>query len=75
MALTSILCKFLEHIMAPNLHTHLDKHGWLAHYQHSFRRKHSCESQLLITTTDFYRTMESGGITDAIVLDWTHSTK
>ena len=69
-ALTSILCKSLEHIMASNLHKHLDKHGWLAHYQHGFRRKRSCESQLLITTTDFYRTMEDGGITDAIVLDF-----
>ena len=70
MALTSILCKTLEHIVASNLHKHLDKHGWLAHYQHGFRRKRSCETQLLITTTDFYRTMETGGITDAIVLDF-----
>ena len=61
--------KTLEH-MDSNLHKHLNRHEWLAHNQHGFCQKYSCESQLLITTTDLYRTMESGGITDAIVLNF-----
>ena len=43
---------------------------YTTHYQHGFRRKRSCKSQLLITTTDLFRTMESEGITDAVVLDF-----
>ena len=69
-ALTSILCKSLEHIFASHLHKHLEKHSWLVSFQHGFRKFRSCETQLLITMTDFFQTMESGGITDAVVLDF-----
>ena len=69
-ALTSILCKTLEHIISSNINDHLERHSWLACFQHGFRKFRSCESQLLITTTDIFNTMESGGITDTVVLDF-----
>ena len=69
-ALTSILCKTLEHIISSNINDHLERHSWLACFQHGFRKFQSCESQLLITTTDIFNTMESRGITDAVVLDF-----
>ena len=38
--------------------------------QHSFRSKHSCESQLLITTDEFIQNFESETQTDVVVLDF-----
>jgi hypothetical protein len=34
---------------------HLDKHNILVDFQHGFRNKQSCESQLVITTEDIAR--------------------
>ena len=42
--LTSILCKVLEHIIAMNVVSHMDKHNLLYDLQHSFRSKRSCET-------------------------------
>ena len=41
----------------------------LTHVQHRFRSKHSCESQLLITTDEFIQNFESKTQTDVVVLD------
>ena len=38
--------------------------------QHGFRSKHSCESQLLITTDEFIQNFESKTQTDVVVLDF-----
>ena len=38
--------------------------------QHDFRSKHSCESQLLITTDEFIQNFESKTQTDVVVLDF-----
>ena len=46
-SLTSVCCKVLEHILTSNIMTHLELHGILCHQQHGFRRKRSCETQLL----------------------------
>ena len=51
-SLTSVCCKMLEHIVLKHIRNHLDNHGILNKRQHGFRRKHSTESQLLITLHD-----------------------
>ena len=38
--------------------------------QHGFRSKHSCESQLLITTDEFIQNFEGKTQTDVVVLDF-----
>ena len=69
-ALTCILCKTLEHIIASNLHCHLEEHGFLSDAQHGFRKLRSCETQLYATLQDFFDTLEAGGRLDAVVLDF-----
>jgi len=38
-------------------------------YQHGFRFKHSCESQLISFTQEVYNNLENGKQTDSIVMD------
>ena len=49
-SLTAICCKVTEHIIVSQTMLHLDLHNILVDCQHGFRRKRSCETQLLITT-------------------------
>ena len=46
------------------------KNKILTPVQHGFRSKHSCESQLLITTDEFIQNFESKTQTDVVVLDF-----
>ena len=55
-SLTSILGKALEHIVVSQAMDHLDKHKILIDSQHGFRSRRSCETQLLQTTDDIYKT-------------------
>ena len=48
-SLTSILCKVLEHIVAKNVISHMDKHNLLYDLQHGFRSKRSCETNLFLS--------------------------
>ena len=49
-SLTCISCKILEHIINRHIRDHLDKHNILADAQHGFRKRRSCETQLLLRT-------------------------
>jgi len=69
-SLTSICCKIAEHITASQTMTHLDQHRILVDCQHSFRKKRSCEAQLLITTHDLAVIMNNHSQADAAVLDF-----
>ena len=69
-ALTAILCKQLEHCYASALHTHLDHHKWIKHYQHGFRKYLSTITQLLTAVTDLFKAMSGGIPTDSIVVDF-----
>ena len=51
-SLTCTCCKILEHIIDSNLMMHLTKWNILSDNQHAFRRSRSCESQLILTTSD-----------------------
>ena len=69
-SLTSVMCKLLEHIVCSNIMQHLDKHNILHDAQHGFRKRRSCESQLIITINDLARNIDSKGQTDVILLDF-----
>ena len=52
-SLTSICCKVCEHVIVSQTMTHLEKNSLLSENQHGFRRKRSCETQLMVTSHDF----------------------
>ena len=69
-SLTSIACKLLEHIVHSNIMDHFDKFNVLDDSQHGFRKKRSCETQLINTVKDFSECLNSHGQIDAILLDF-----
>lgn len=69
-SLTSVLCKSLEHIIHSHLMNHFDQHHVLCDEQHGFRKKRSCESQLLLAVQDLAKTLDDGEQMDCILLDF-----
>ena len=69
-SLTSVSCKLLEHIIHSNIMRHLDDTGVLSDVQHGFRKKRSCETQLVLTVNDFARSLNEGQQLDTILLDF-----
>ena len=63
-------CKLLEHVISSHVLKYLDKHHLLSNYQHGFRKGHSCESQILITLDDLYRSFDKRNQVDVGVLDF-----
>ena len=51
-SLTCVPCKLLEHIVCSNIMAHLDEHKLLSDRQHAFRKRHSCETQLITVIND-----------------------
>ena len=51
-SLTSTCCKIMEHIVHSHLMNFLESNNILSDYQHGFRKKRSCETQLLVTVHD-----------------------
>jgi hypothetical protein len=49
---------------------HLDNNKILTDYQHGFRKKRSCESQLIITVNDLAKHLDQGKQIDCILLDF-----
>ena len=60
----------MEHIIASNLSTHLNKQNILYELQHGFREKRSCETQLIQLVEDLGRQLSLGKQTDLILLDF-----
>ena len=69
-SLTCVPCKLMEHIVVSNMRTHFDNHGILTPFQHGFRKNHSCESQLLVTTHDLQKRLDRKETVDISVLDF-----
>jgi hypothetical protein len=44
--------KVMEHIICSNVMKHLDRNNILTDAQHGFRKRRSCESQLILTVKD-----------------------
>ena len=55
-SLTSVLCKLCEHILHSTILTHLANHKILSDAQHGFRKRRSCDTQLLLALNDCQRT-------------------
>ena len=69
-SLTSVCCKVLEHIIHSQVMSHLDSQKILTDQQHGFRKRRSCESQLIITLQDLAAGLDAGEQIDAILLDF-----
>ena len=50
--------------------THFDNHGILVDCQHGFRRKRSCETQLLITSHNLAENLNNHSQADVAALDF-----
>ena len=69
-SLTCVCAKLLEHIICKQIMSHFSENKILTPVQHGFRSKHSCESQLLITTDEFIQNFEGKTQTDVVVLNF-----
>ena len=69
-SLTVVISKMLEHIIVSQIMNHLDSQNILHENQHGFRAKRSCESQLLMTTDDISKSLNSGKQVDMAILDF-----
>ena len=69
-SLTSITCKTLEHIVFTSIMDHVDKNKILNHFQHGFRKQHSCETQLVTTIEDLARGLQERQQIDLLILDF-----
>ena len=59
-----------EHIVHSTISNHLDANGILTNAQHGFRKRRSCESQLLLTLNDLVKGLNDKSETDMILLDF-----
>ena len=69
-SLTSIACKLLEHIIHSSVMSHFQSHSILHDAQHGFRKKRSCESQLILTVHAIARKLANKTQVDVILLDF-----
>jgi len=65
-SLTCVVCKVLEHIISSSIYTHLSNNTILHDAQHGFRKRRSCETQLIDTTHDFATALNDGYEVDDI---------
>lgn len=69
-SLTSICCKVMEHIILSHMAKHLSSTNILSNVQHGFRRRFSCETQLISAIHDWAKSINTRSQTDAIFLDF-----
>ena len=75
-SLTSVPCKIVEHIIFHEMMSHSDSNQVLVNYQHGFRKKLSCETQLICTVEEIAhsaaRSLDKGEETayDLIIMDF-----
>ena len=69
-SLTSVPCKILEHVLTSALMNHLESNKILCEEQHGFRKKRSCETQLLDFVEEVNENLSKGNQSDVIILDF-----
>ena len=69
-SLTCVCCKFLEHVVRSSITKDLESNNIITDAQHGFRKKRSCETQLILTAQDLAAELDNSGQTDAILLDF-----
>ncbi len=60
----------MEHIIHSQIINHLDKQGIISDKQFGFRKKRSCESQLILTIHDLAQGLRDKEQMDAVLLDF-----
>ena len=69
-SLTAVPCKILEHIIFHDIMSHLDSNNILVNSQHGFRRKFSCETQLITAIEELAKALDHGKQSDLIIMDF-----
>ena len=69
-SLTSVICKVLESIFRDKIINHMEQNNLFVKHQHGFRSGHSCVTQLLEVTDDWFEILDRGGNIDCIYLDF-----
>jgi hypothetical protein len=69
-SLTSVTCNQLEHVVAGYLRQVWDKNDRSYKGQYGFRLGYSCESQVTTVCKDIADSLDEGGGTDAIIIDF-----
>ena len=69
-SLTCIICKLFDHIIASHIMQHLEDNNILYDLQHDFRRKRSCESQLLSLVHELMHNYDNNIQSDLIQMDF-----
>ena len=69
-SLTSVLCKLCEHILHCAIIRHLSDHEILSDAQHGFRKRRSCDTQLIVTLEDLAKGLDNKSQTDVVLLDY-----
>ena len=69
-SLTCVPCKLLEHIVCSNIMARLDEHKLLSDRQHAFRKRYSCETQLITVIKNWAKILDNGGQVDTFILDF-----
>ena len=69
-SLTSVTCKILEHVICHHIWEHLEQRNILSGFQHGFRKRRNCETQLILTLHDLVSAVREGKQVDAFVLDF-----
>lgn len=60
----------MEHVICSHIRDHLDRHSILSPFQHGFRGKHSCETQLALTVYDIASIHDLNTQVDIGILDF-----
>ena len=63
-SLNCVPCKLLEHMVCSNIMAHLDEHRLLSDKQNTFRKLHSCETQLNAVIDDWAKILDNQGQVD-----------
>ena len=69
-SLTCILCKTMEHIISSSIMHHLDGTNILTDAQHGFRKRRSCDTQLILAVQDLAKSLHDRTQSDVILLDF-----
>ena len=69
-SLTLVTCKILEHVICHHIWEHLEQHNILSDFQHGFRKRRNCETQLILTLHDLVSAVNEGKQVDAFILDF-----
>ena len=68
-SLTSVISKIMEHVIASNIMSHLEKNHIITPVQHGFRCNHSCDTQLVGLLYDLTNSYDHSTQSDLILLD------